>query len=154
MQSESIHKVLTVGLQTINFFLGNVINILLICVIVRNKFPRSQFNRRMLITRALSDLSLVWVIVPVAIVDLLVLSLAKVSLELYAVSVFLGLFLVAIDNFTLVAICLNRSMALSCVTKPSSDSAHGTANGGRINLYMRIVVIISGLIALVLPIPS
>ncbi|TPP59915.1 Peptide G protein-coupled receptor [Fasciola gigantica] len=114
------HKKVLLTFYIIIVILGILINVLLVHTIHKLRNPKSLSNRRMMITRVICDLALVLFVVPhsayTAIYPNWLLGSAMCK-----ISAFTMLFIVALSNFLLVAICLNRSVAISQNDKSPTD---------------------------------
>ncbi|VDP67130.1 unnamed protein product [Echinostoma caproni] len=114
------HKKVLLTLYIVIVVSGIFINVLLVHTIHKLRNPKSLSNRRMMITRVICDLALVLFVVPhsayTAVYPNWLLGSAMCK-----ISAFTMLFIVALSNFLLVAICLNRSVAISQNDKSPTD---------------------------------
>ncbi|OON21947.1 hypothetical protein X801_02152, partial [Opisthorchis viverrini] len=94
------------------FILGTFVNIVLVHTIRRLRNPKSLTNRRMLLFRVICDLGLVWFVVPHTAYTA-VYHNWQLGTIICKLSAFTMYFFVALNNLILVAICLNRAVAIS-----------------------------------------
>ncbi|VDP97869.1 unnamed protein product [Trichobilharzia regenti] len=126
---------------------GTLINLLLIHTIRKLRNPKSLANRRMLIIRVLCDLALAWFGVPYTAYTAVYKNwlLGNVMCK---ISAFLMYFIVALNNFLLVAICLNRSVGIS------QNGKHLTDSTVSVPCRVKCLLVAAGLLALVIAFPG
>ncbi|CAH8664854.1 unnamed protein product [Heterobilharzia americana] len=106
------YKRVLLALYILILVFGTFINLLLIHTIHKSRNPKSLANRRMLVIRVLCDLALAWFGVPYTAYTA-VYKNWLLGNAMCKISAFLIYFIVALNNFLLVAICLNRSVGIS-----------------------------------------
>lgn len=114
------HKKVLLTFYILIVILGISINVLLVHTIHKLRNPKSLSNRRMMITRVICDLALVLFVVPHSAYAAIYPNWLLGS-TMCKISAFTMLFIVALSNFLLVAICLNRSVAISQNDKNPTD---------------------------------
>lgn len=106
------NKRVVLALYCLIFFMGSFLNILLIFTITHVRNPKSKSNRWMLLMHVSCDLALVWFGVPYT-TYVVVYKSWKLGSAMCQLSSFLIYFIVALTNFLLVSICLNRCIAIA-----------------------------------------
>ncbi|KAG5443124.1 hypothetical protein CSKR_110531 [Clonorchis sinensis] len=106
------YKCVLLTMYILIFILGTFVNIVLVHTIRRLRNPKSLTNRRMLLFRVICDLGLVWFVVPHTAYTA-VYHNWQLGTIICKLSAFTMYFFVALNNLILVAICLNRAVAIS-----------------------------------------
>ncbi|CAL8073314.1 unnamed protein product [Calicophoron daubneyi] len=114
------YKRVLLALYILLLVLGTFVSILLIYTIQRLKNPKSLANRRMLIIRVVCDLAHLWFGVPYTAYTAVYRNWVLGS-AMCKISALVIYFIVAMTNFIIVAICLNRSVAISQNDKNPTD---------------------------------
>ncbi|VDO07775.1 unnamed protein product [Rodentolepis nana] len=117
----NVYKRILLAIYCLIFILGSFLNLLLIYIIIRVRNPKSKSNRRMLLMHVCCDLALVWFGAPYTAYTS-VYKDWKLGSEMCYIASFLIYFIVGLTNFLLVAICLNRSIAISRAGRCTGES--------------------------------
>ncbi|KAL7059595.1 hypothetical protein AAHC03_013188 [Spirometra sp. Aus1] len=127
------------------FLCGSFLNILLLLTITRVRNPKSTSNRRMLMMHVLCDLALVWFGVPYTAYTVVYKNWQLGSVMCHLAS-FLIYFIVALTNFLLVSICLNRSIAIARSGRRAGETDYDV--NCRVSVLLFLAVTLAVLIAL------
>ncbi|CAH8675823.1 hypothetical protein MS3_00004193 [Schistosoma haematobium] len=141
------YKRVLLSLYIIILIFGTFINLLLIYTIKKLRNPKSLANRRMLLIRVLCDLALAWFGVPYTAYTAVYKNWLLGNI-MCKISAFLIYFIVALNNFLLVAICLNRSVGIS------QNGKHLTDPTVSVPCRVKCLLVAAGLLALIIAFPG
>lgn len=139
------NKRVVLALYCVIFVLGTYINLLLIFTIRSVRNPKSKSNRWMLLMHISCDLALVWFGVPYTAYTVVYRSW-KLGTAMCQLSSFLIYFIVALTNFLLVSICLNRSIAIGRAGRRAGETDYDV--NCRVGVLLFLAVSLATLIAL------
>ncbi|VDL60683.1 unnamed protein product [Hymenolepis diminuta] len=141
----NVYKRILLAIYCLIFILGSFLNLLLIYIIIRVRNPKSKSNRRMLLMHVCCDLALVWFGAPYTAYTS-VYKDWKLGSEMCYIASFLIYFIVGLTNFLLVAICLNRSIAISRAGRCTGESDYDV--NCRVTALITSAIVIAVIIAL------